>query len=238
MKIKKIDVFLLILFVTGMLVVFLLKLDDKIRDIIILVLGSFSIGVLVDLWLNYIDNYSTVPKKDKEEINKKYEDIKNSVISKNSNTKHNSDILELMLANMKEIEDYYVLSKTQAKNSFFLAVSMCIVGLVLMGISIFASFFSEDNLISTIIPAVGSAIVEVIAGTSLMLYKNSLSQLNRYFDSLHSNERFLSVVNLVSKASPEVQDDMYFEIIRSQTGVVSINNDEYKEKDEKLPITK
>ena len=138
-----------------------------------------------------------------------------------------------MFANMREINDYYILSKTQAQKSFNLAVFMCIIGIVLMGVSIFAAFFQSNNVISAIIPAVGAAILEVIAGTSLIVYKNSLSQLNRYFNSLHSNERFLSIVNIVSKASPEVQDDMYFEIIKSQIGLVSTDliehtNDESK----------
>jgi len=150
-----------------------------------------------------------------------YSDIKSSVISENSTSEKNTDILELMLANMREINDYYILSKTQAQKSFSLAVVMCIIGIVLMGVSIFAAFFQSSNVISAIIPAVGAAIVEVIAGTSLIVYKNSLSQLNRYFNSLHSNERFLSIVNIVSKASPEKQDDMYFEIIKSQIGLVS-----------------
>lgn len=171
--------------------------------------------------MSIIEACITKEEKRIEEINKKYEEIKSSVIPENSTSEKNTDILELMLANMREINDYYVLSKTQAQNSFTLAVTMCIIGIVLMGISIFAAFFQSSNVISAIIPAVGAAIVEVIAGTSLIVYKNSLSQLNRYFNSLHSNERFLSIVNIVSKASPEVQDNMYFEIIKSQIGLVS-----------------
>lgn len=180
---------------------------------------SCILGILIiSLWNRYT---IVIRWKNSEEIEKKYDEIRNSVISENSTPEKNTDILELMLANMREINDYYILSKTQAQKSFTLAVVMCIIGIVLMGISIFAAFFQENNVISAIIPAVGAAIVEVIAGTSLIVYKNSLSQLNRYFNSLHSNERFLSIVNIVSKVSPEKQDDMYFEIIKSQIGLVS-----------------
>lgn len=171
-------------------------------------------------FIRYLLNIK-IEEKNNEEINIRYEKIKTSVISENSTSEKNTDILELMLANMREINDYYILSKTQAQKSFTLAVIMCIIGIVLMGVSIVAAFFQENNVISAIIPAVGAAIVEVIAGTSLFVYKKSLSQLNRYFNSLHSNERFLSIVNIVSKVSPEKQDDMYFEIIKSQIGLVS-----------------
>lgn len=63
--------------------------------------------------------------------------------------------------------------------------------------------------------------MEVIAGTSLIVYKKSLEQLNHYYNSLHNNERFLSIVNMVSKVSQEKQDDMYFEIVRSQIRIIS-----------------
>ena len=54
---------------------------------------------------------------------------------------------------------------------------------------------------------------ELIAGTSLLVYKASLEQLNNYYESLHNNERFLSLVNLVSKISSDKQDEVYINII-------------------------
>lgn len=177
--------------------------------------------VVIFIILFYYFFIRALKKEHEEDVNKKYEEIKNSVIPEESNSEQNFDILKLMLANMREINDYYVLSKTQAQNAFILAVITCVIGIVLMGVSIFAAFFYTSNVVSAIVPAVGAAIVEVIAATSLFVYKKSLSQLNHYFNSLHSNERFLSIVNIVSKASPEVQDDMYFEIIKSQIGLVS-----------------
>ncbi len=214
--------------------------------LIIFIIGGFNkfyysfvglLAIALGIILGIIDTLLTREEKSVEEIEKKYEDIKNSVITENSISEKNTDILELMLANMREINDYYVLSKTQAQNSFTLAVAMCIIGILLMGVSIFATFFYSSNVISAVIPAVGAAIVEVIAGTSLNVYKKSLSQLNRYFNSLHSNERFLSIVNIVSKASPDVQDDMYYEIIKSQIGVVSTDLVEDDNKESKVNVT-
>ena len=43
----------------------------------------------------------------------------------------NRDIIELMIANMKEINEYYVLSKKMTKDAFVLAVCMCIGGFLL-----------------------------------------------------------------------------------------------------------
>ena len=139
--------------------------------------------------------------------------INSSLIVKNKKEEKNTDILELMLENMKEIRDYYVISKVQSKKAFSLAVSMCILGFLLMITSIVLSAIFKLSLLITLIPAIGGAIAEVIAGTSLIIYKTSLEQLNNYYESLHNNERFLSLVNLVSKISENKQDEIYANII-------------------------
>jgi hypothetical protein len=136
--------------------------------------------------------------------------------SKNSDFQETTDILELMSINMKEIKEYYVLSKNMAKSSFRLSVSMCLLGFTLISSSIISIYILDISLGSAVVPAVGGAIVEVVAGTTLIVYKQSLDQLNKYYEALHDNERFLSVLNITDKISPDKKDDVYMEIIRSQ----------------------
>ena len=177
------------------------------------------LSVLVSFFAAAYESY-----KEQEEAKLYYEKLRNSVLlepSDDEKPEFKKDILELMLANMKEIKDYYVLSKAQARNAFILAVLMCIFGFLLIGISVAAAFLNSGNLVSTIIPAIGAAIVEIIAGTSLVVYKQSLNQLNHYYNALHNNERFLSIVNLVSKVSEEKQDEVYITIIQSQIEVIA-----------------
>lgn len=227
MKKKKILIIIFVIVAISILVLqFLMRPYAVIDDISMTILSV--IPSVISFYL-----FSTFNKeKDSDETYQIYENIRGSVRMTNSlytsgketdDGEGVSDILELMLANMKEIKDYYVLSKMQAKNSFFLAVVMCITGFLLMGISISATFLNAENLMATIVPAIGAALVEIIAGTSLVVYKKSLEQLNHYYDSLHNNERFLSIVNIVSKVSLEKRDEMYSEIIRSQVGIISQN---------------
>lgn len=131
-----------------------------------------------------------------------------------------TDIIELMLLNMKEIKEYYILSKTMAKRSFVLAVTMCILGFVVILSSIVTIFFVDISLMELLVPVIGGSIVEVIAGTSLSVYKKSLEQLNQYYESLHNNERFLSLVNLVNKLSDDKKDETYINIINNQLEVL------------------
>ena len=116
------------------------------------------------------------------------------------------------MINLEDIKEFYTWSQKQAKASFILAVSMCISGFVLMVVAILLPVVFRLSFQMSIIPAVGGAITEVIAGTALIV-----SQLNHYHKALHEDERFLSSVNLLGKFSTvEARDDMLREIIRSE----------------------
>ena len=137
--------------------------------------------------------------------------------SENEDKKNEIDALGRMLINLEDIKEFYTWSQKQAKASFVLAVSMCISGFVLMIASIILPIAFRLSFQMSIIPAVGGVITELIAGTALVVYRNSLSQLNHYHKALHEDERFLSSVNLLGKFSTaEAQDDMLREIIRSE----------------------
>lgn len=137
----------------------------------------------------------------------KREDNKNEVI----------DALGRMLINLEDIKEFYTWSQRQAKQSFFLAVVLCISGFALIVISVVLAVTSNTGFEVTIISTVGGVATELIAGTALVVYKNSLSQLNHYHKALHEDERFLSSVNLLGKFSTvEAQDNMLREIIKSE----------------------
>lgn len=147
------------------------------------------------------------------------EEIKQDVpkVSGNDDKKKEIDALGRMMINLEDIKEFYTWSQRQAKASFVLAVSMCILGFVLMIIAICLPMFFRLDLQMSIIPAIGGVITELVAGTALVVYRNSLVQLNHYHKALHEDERFLSSVNLLGKFSTtEAQDEMLREIIRSE----------------------
>ncbi len=131
-----------------------------------------------------------------------------------SNTNgENSDILGLMLHNLREIEEFYSLTKGQAKRAFYLSVGMCISGFLLFAFASVLSFLWKENLFA-LLTALGGVVVEVIAGTSLLVYKRSLEQLNFYYSSLHDNERFLSLIKISEKT--DCKDVLYTKIVESE----------------------
>lgn len=197
------------------------------------------LGMLILSFISIVINEQERSKKTNQEIEEYYINVKDALLkSKNSNIDNNSsygksskietdkdteDILQLMSLNMREIREYYILSKAMAKRSFILSVIMCVFGFIIISTSIIAIFIIDISFVQLIVPVIGGVVVELIAGTSLVVYKKSLEQLNQYYDSLHNNERFLSLVNLVDKLSDGRKDESYINIINSQLDVLKNN---------------
>lgn len=183
---------------------------------------SICISILIYIIITSI-TYS-----DDEKSNSYYDNLREKIIlhvngsvelNQNRDEKHsddNRDIIELMIANMKEINEYYVLSKRMTRQSFILAVCMCIGGFLIISTAVAFILINNIEAKEAIIPVISGAVIEAIAATTLIVYKKSLEQLNRYYDALHNNEIFLSSVNLVSKISTDKRDQMYEYIIKTK----------------------
>lgn len=195
-----------------------------------LLLGFITIVISV---FTLITSYLSIMRRrwqedDEEEIESYSRRLKKAIVpdeikiveqenSENKEKKKEIDALGRMMINLEDIKEFYTWSQKQAKASFILAVVMCIFGFALMIAAIVLPVVFRLNFQMSIIPAVGGVITELIAGTALVVYRNSLSQLNHYHKALHEDERFLSSVNLLGKFSTvEAQDDMLREIIRSE----------------------
>lgn len=167
--------------------------------------GLAMITMYFPVWIDTIGEYKNI-----NTIDDYYERMRSRI----SDT--NKDITELMLSNMREIKEYYSMSKIMAKSSFALAVIMSIGGFFIMIFAIAYILSNNLSMIQSILPIIASAIIEVIAGSAIIVYKKSLEQLDKYYDALHDNEVFLSVINLANKISPENKDDTYNYIIKTK----------------------
>lgn len=194
---------------------------------------TFGIASVMLAFVALLTSYLSIMKRrwqedDEEELESYSRRLKQAIVpeeikqeekksSGNEGKKKEIDALERMMINLEDIKEFYTWSQKQAKASFILAVIMCISGFGLMIVAILIPIVFRLSFQMSIIPAIGGIITELIAGTALVVYRNSLSQLNHYHKALHEDERFLSSVNLLGKFSlVEAQDDMLREIIRSE----------------------
>lgn len=218
---------------------------EKFTPLLVTVVISLSILTLTTSYLSImrsrwkeddekeITSYSSRLKK--AMVQEYISDIKQENIDIQEN-KNEIDALGRMMINLEDIKEFYTWSQKQAKASFILAVVMCVLGFVLMIIAIVLPIIFKLNFQMSIIPAIGGIITDLIAGTALVVYRNSLSQLNHYHKALHEDERFLSSVNLLGKfSSLQLQDDMLQEIIKSE---IQMNLNELKETEKQNQLVK
>ena len=200
--------------------------ESVISLFLVLVMAVVSI---MPLFTSYLSIIRRKQKEDEEEEIESYSRrLKRAIVpeesktdrnnkSGNEETKNEIDALGKMMINLEDIKEFYTWSQKQAKASFALAVFMCISGFILIAAAVLLLVAFRLSFRISIIAAIGGVVTEVIAGTALVVYRNSLSQLNHYHKALHEDERFLSSVNLLRKFSTaEAQDDVLREIIRSE----------------------
>lgn len=209
--------------------------DAKIPSFVMIVVGT----LIAILMTNYSSMRERKQREDKEKEMETYSKrLKDAIIPEQvgevgvhndkDEMKQEVDALGRMMINLEDIKEFYTWSQKQAKASFKLAIVMCVLGVILIIIAIVLSVLFRENFHVSTVATIGGVITELFAGTALVVYKSSLTQLNYYHKALHEDERFLSSVNLLGKFSDVgVHDEMLKELIRSE---MQMNLTEIKEK--------
>ena len=138
------------------------------------------------------------------------------------------DVIDLMLKNVRELREYYIISKRQATNAFSASLIVCFLGFIvyIAGIAVFVISGENELLLTTI----SGTIVEVISGLFFWLYRHAIKQLNIYHQRLGTTEKYLTAIRLVDKMGQDKHDDMYKHIIEC---VLIDNRMQSKEENEK-----
>lgn len=165
-----------------------------------------------DIKKGFKPNKSKNSVKMDEELDNYFTEIKD-IMGINNAKLEDANIIGLMAMNLAEIRQFYILTKNQAISSYVFAKNTSIVGILFVILSIVISLIFDKNDIA-FVTGISGAIIEVLAGTSLFIYKKSQNQLNYYYSSLHNNERFLSLINISSKTKN--RDVLYADIIHSE----------------------
>lgn len=127
--------------------------------------------------------------------------------------------------NWSEMKEYYRISKNQAKAAFKCAIAICILGILILAFAIASPFIpaiSSHNVLIPIISTISGTIVELFAGTILLVYKHTLSQMNYYHQALADYQHYLSCINLASMVSDnEKRNQLYEQIISAEMNNIS-----------------
>lgn len=120
---------------------------------------------------------------------------------------------------------YYESGLAQAKNSFNWAIGITVFCVLSFLTVVFIFGQNEDKTIIWL-SAFASGIAEIIAGTLLVIYRQSLSQLNNYNQQMSKIQNYLLANSFIESLSNEAKDNARLELIKSvaigQTSPVNI----------------
>lgn len=173
---------------------------------IIYTLLSGSIISTISLVLSYVKD-----KSDAKSIDKENDEIKEKLESVKTFTDEDANVIDLMLKNVSELREYYVISKNQARRSFSAALTICFLGIVIYSFGIVSVIFFKAD--ATIITLIAGTIVEIISGLFFWLYVQASKQLDIYHKRLGATEKYLTAMQLVEKISEQRRDYQYEKLI-------------------------
>ena len=188
---------------------------DLVLSILSTVLGSTSLMVAKEVF----------DRKQNHQESKEIQEDADKIIG---DAFKSDDVIDLMLKNVRELREYYIISKRQATNAFSASLIVCFLGFIvyIAGIAVFVISGENALLLTTI----SGTIVEVISGLFFWLYRHAIKQLNIYHQRLGTTGKYLTAIRLVDKMGQDKHDDMYKHIIEC---VLIDNRMQSKEENEK-----
>ena len=188
---------------------------EYIISIIATILGATSLTV----FKSFFDKKSA--SEEKKEVNEDIEKLISTLLPAKDDKK-DTDVLTLMIKNVGELREYYVINKQQARNSFSAALFISILGFILFASGVLISYFSNSNNIIQY-STISGAIVEIIAGLFFWLYSKATKQINIFHRSLLDTEKFLTAIQLVEKVTTEQRNESY-KLIINKILEMNLNN--------------
>lgn len=199
---------------------------EWLQNLLIVVGVIILLMILLLVIKHYYDRYAG--NVEDAEVQKSLEKIKQKVTGEDPNV--NQDVLEKMNRNISQMEDYYTVTKRQARQTYSAAMIACILGFIIYLGGIYLSRDPDSGGVS-LVSSIGGSIVEVISGLFFWLYSKASEQMKVYYDGLRETENYLSSLSVAEKMAPENRDSAYAYIItkmmdKGQTGTIVLSQGE------------
>lgn len=152
-------------------------------------------------------------EKEGEEIELASKKLVNLVQSFEKEENKKNDVLSMMIDNVSELREYYIISKQQARKSFSAALFICFFGIFIYLLGIIAYMAFDKNI--SVISVIGGTVVEIIAGLFFWLYREATKQLGIYHQRLGSTEKYLTVIQIIKEMPEEKQAEAYRSLMTS-----------------------
>jgi hypothetical protein len=154
-----------------------------------------SIALISYSSLKFDDNFSVKL----EELQEERKDLKKRISSKSK-----SDILDTIQLNLNQLNEYYTINKSQARNSFRFSVFAIVLGLFTLLAGVWFFYLRETpNLTMVALSGISGVLLQFIGGANFYLYRKSLEQLNFFFSQLVKMQDTMLSIKLCEQITKE-----------------------------------
>ncbi|WP_137401074.1 TRADD-N-associated membrane domain-containing protein [Echinicola rosea] len=140
-------------------------------------------------------------KKNREELHSLQ--LERRAIEGEIKGKNHIDVFDSIRLSLNKLEEYYTINTNQARHSFTFSLLAIILGLAVLIAGIMFFYVGSNNITLAAISSISGIIVQFIGGAYFVMYKKSLSQLNRFYEQLIIKQNTMLAINLSESIKDE-----------------------------------
>ncbi|WP_274029437.1 TRADD-N-associated membrane domain-containing protein [Streptomyces sp. MMBL 11-1] len=152
--------------------------------------------------------------------------------------KKSTELATLMELNQGQIKDYHTIVTNQADKSFRSSQTAMAIGIAMLVGCLISGFYVDAAQLRWFVAAVAaisSTMAAFLNRTYLSMYRDSIAQLNRYFDQPVLNSYYLTAERLSESLGPEAQHEVRRHIIVEVLKTSASMSDKRRDTEESAP---
>lgn len=201
----------IMLFISVMIIIininFSLFNNNSFINGVAIVIGITSLIILVSGLLSFVTPLSKTTNEQLAELEEERKIIEQKI------EQNNNSVIDVILLNLKQLNEYYKINKVQAKKSYSFSVFTITIGLLLIIFGFLYSIYQNNNI--SIITGIAGILTEFIGATSLYLFKESTKQIEIFFNKLTYIQNVMLSIDLAEKLDTDNKNKQISLIIES-----------------------
>lgn len=167
-------------------------------------------------FLSLINDFSEEkPESVKEVLNLATGSFDSNLIANQISGTDPSDIQQNAANQIKLLSKYHENGLQQAKTSFNWAIALSLAGFPFLLFAIYYIVVNKTDSATSIISAIASSVVELIAGTLFYLYNQTRKQLTYYHKQMNQTQRFLLANSVAESLDGAAKENARIELIKT-----------------------
>lgn len=151
-----------------------------------------------------------------EKIRDEREELKKEVFKETPATPQIKDVVSTIKLNLNNLDEFYLITKNQAKSSFRISLVAIFVGFLTLISGIWIFYLQgTPNLQLTALSSISAIVIEVIGSLYFFMYKESIKQLNYFYGKLYQIQNVMLAINLSHEIKEDKRTEMMNQIILS-----------------------